>query len=128
VTESISVAVVQQILTPEFDQTPQLLEPSWFPRPTYNVSSFNAYESRTDLDSHADTTVLGKHCIVVHDTNRTADVSPFLPDLGTAEKSALLQALLLMITRMVKRLSWWLTKLYIFQLSETISFAISNVG
>ena len=31
-------------------------------------------------------TSLGKHCMVVFDTNRTADISPFLPELGTAEK------------------------------------------
>jgi hypothetical protein len=55
-------------------------------RPKYNVSSLDSYESRTDLDLHADTTVLGKHCMIVYDTNRTADVSPFLPELGTAEK------------------------------------------
>ena len=70
----------------DLDQTSGETEPSWFPRPVYNVSSFGSYESRTDLDSHADTTVLGKHCTIIYTTNRTADVSPFLPELGTAEK------------------------------------------
>ena len=30
--------------------------------------------------------MLGKHCMVIYDTNRTTDVSPFLPELGTTEK------------------------------------------
>jgi hypothetical protein len=30
--------------------------------------------------------VLGKHCLIVYETGHTADVSPFLPGLGTAEK------------------------------------------
>jgi hypothetical protein len=64
-----------------FDQTSNERNQSWF-----TVASLGAYESRTDLDSHADTTVLGKHCLVVCKTNRTANVSPFLPELGTAEK------------------------------------------
>ena len=70
----------------DLDQTPTQQNESWLPRPTYNVSASRTYKSRTDLDSQADTTVLGKHCVVVFDTNRTADVSPFLPELGTAEK------------------------------------------
>ena len=63
------------------DQTPKQQNESWFPRPTYNVSASGIYESRTDLDSHANTTVLRKHCMVVFDTSRTADVSPFCQEL-----------------------------------------------
>jgi hypothetical protein len=62
------------------------MEPTWYPHPKYNVSSLDSFESRTDLNSYADTTVLGKHCMIVYNTNCTADVSPFLPELGTAEK------------------------------------------
>jgi hypothetical protein len=68
------------------EPTPQERDQSWFPGPQYKVSSLGSYESSTYLDSHADTTVLGKHCLVVYETGRTADVSPFLPELGTAEK------------------------------------------
>ena len=67
-------------------------EPSWLPCPSYNLSSSGADESRTDLDSHTDTTVLCKHCIVVllYKTNCTVEISPFLPELGTAEKAQIL--------------------------------------
>jgi hypothetical protein len=61
-------------------------EPSWFSRPKYMVSSLSSNNSRTELDSHADTTVLGKHCLIVSQTNRTADVAAFMPDFGLAEK------------------------------------------
>ena len=89
----------------DLDQTPAQQNESWFPRPTYNVSSSGTYESRTDLDLHADTTVHGKHCMVVFDTNRTADVSPFVPELGTAETVRIIMGPSYMITQMEKRSS-----------------------
>jgi len=58
------------------DQTPTQQNESWFPRPTYKVSASGTYESRTDLDSHADTTVLGKHCMVVVESNGCLAVKP----------------------------------------------------
>ena len=70
----------------EFYQTPEGHNEYWFPCPIYSVSASGTYKSRIDLDSHADTTVLGKHCMGAYDTNRTAELSPFLPELGTAEK------------------------------------------
>jgi hypothetical protein len=95
---SFSVEAIQQEQTPLFldsdDESKEPLdnkEPPWFPRPKYNVSGLGSYNSRTDLDSHADTTVLGMHCLVVYKTNRTADVSPFLPELGKAEKVPIIQ-------------------------------------
>ena len=36
--------------------------------------------SRTDLDSHANMVVVGKHVAIVNDTGRRAEVSPFTPD------------------------------------------------
>jgi hypothetical protein len=36
--------------------------------------------SRTELDSHANMVVVGKHCLVVEWTGRTAIVNPFTPD------------------------------------------------
>jgi hypothetical protein len=43
-----------------------------------------AMSQGTDLDSHADTTVLGKHCLVIYDTNRTT--FPFLPGARNRRK------------------------------------------
>jgi len=80
------VETVHEESEENFDQTPEEQDVSWFPCPIYNVSASSTYESRTDLDSHADITVLHKYCMVFYGTNRTADVSPFLPELGTAEK------------------------------------------
>ena len=38
-----------------------------------------------ELDTHADTTVLGKHCLVVQDFNRPVDVLGWDSKLGTIE-------------------------------------------
>eukprot|EP00957_Ditylum_brightwellii_P176397 13432598-Ditylum_brightwellii.AAC.1 len=37
-------------------------------------------QSRTELDSHANMPVVGRHAYVISDTGRVADVSPFTPD------------------------------------------------
>ena len=37
-------------------------------------------ESRTELDSHANMPVVGRHAYVISDTGKVADVSPFTPD------------------------------------------------
>jgi hypothetical protein len=37
-------------------------------------------ESRTELDSHANMPVVGKHAYIIADTGRIADVNPFTPD------------------------------------------------
>ena len=37
-------------------------------------------ESRTELDSHANMPVIGKHALVLSHTGRVADVNPFTPD------------------------------------------------
>ena len=36
--------------------------------------------SRTELDSHANMPVVGRHAYIISDTGRVADVSPFTPD------------------------------------------------
>jgi hypothetical protein len=54
------------------------------------VSSLSSYGSRTELDSRADTTVLGKHCLVVSHINCTADVAAFMLDFGLAEKISII--------------------------------------
>jgi len=38
-----------------------------------------------DLDTHADNTVLGNCCLLIHDTGRKVDVSRFSTALGSIE-------------------------------------------
>ncbi len=42
-----------------------------------------------ELDTHANTTVLGKHCLVTQDFNRPVDVSGLDSTLGTIECSTI---------------------------------------
>eukprot|EP00957_Ditylum_brightwellii_P012438 939837-Ditylum_brightwellii.AAC.1 len=37
-------------------------------------------QSRTELDSHTNMPVVGRHAYVISDTERVADISPFTPD------------------------------------------------
>ena len=37
-------------------------------------------ESRTELDSHANMPVVGKHAYIIDETSKKVDVSPFTPD------------------------------------------------
>ena len=36
------------------------------------------FHGRCELDSHADTTVAGKNCVIIKYTDRSCDVAPFL--------------------------------------------------
>ena len=51
-------------------------------------------ESRTELDSHANMTVVGRHCHVLAQTGRIADVSPFSPDYDALSKVPIVDAVL----------------------------------
>ena len=42
-------------------------------------------EQRTDLDSHADTCVIGQHALIVHDFKRTVNVTGYDPLKGTMD-------------------------------------------
>jgi len=42
-------------------------------------------DSRTELDSHANMAVVGSNCIIVHNTGKSAQVSPFTSDLGVLQ-------------------------------------------
>ena len=42
-------------------------------------------ESWMELDTHADTTVLGKSCLVIHDFNKTVSVSGWDASVGSTE-------------------------------------------
>ena len=48
--------------------------------------------SRTDLDSHANMVVVGKHVAIVNDTGRRAEVSPFTPDYEALSKVPIVDA------------------------------------
>ena len=56
---------------------------------TFKLNSFNSelsvHETRSELDSHADTCVVGKEALIVHDFDRTVNVSGFDESLGTVK-------------------------------------------
>ena len=45
----------------------------------------NQHVSKTELDSHANMAVGGKHCTVISDSGKTARVKAFSPDCDTLE-------------------------------------------
>ena len=47
-------------------------------------------DPRTELDSHANMVFLGAHAFIFESTNRTCNVQPFDPSLGTASKIPIL--------------------------------------
>ena len=48
--------------------------------------------SRTDLDSHANMVVVGKHAAIINDAGRRAEVSPFTPDYEALSKAPIVDA------------------------------------
>ena len=52
-------------------------------------------ESRTELDSHANMVVLGKHSFIIQWTGKHANVSPFTPDYEALRKVPIVDAALL---------------------------------
>ena len=49
-----------------------------------NISAFSSFssQSRTELDSHADSPLVGKNAIVLYKTDITVNVTPFSDDFG----------------------------------------------
>ena len=45
-----------------------------------SVKSFKPTHGRCELDSHADTTVVGSNCILLHHTGKVCDVTPYRDD------------------------------------------------
>ena len=45
-----------------------------------NTYSNNTTYAKCELDSHADTTVAGANCIILHYTGKACDVSPYCDD------------------------------------------------
>ena len=50
-----------------------------------DVSMSSERPSRTELDSHANMPVVGKHAYIISDSGKVADVSPFTPDYNSME-------------------------------------------
>ena len=48
--------------------------------------------SRTDLDSHANMVVVGKHAAIISDAGRRAEVRPFTPDYESLSKVPIVDA------------------------------------
>jgi hypothetical protein len=57
---------------------------------TKNSETLNSY--KTELDSHANMAVIGRHSIIINDTGKTADVKPFSPDCNTLQKVKIIDA------------------------------------
>ena len=51
--------------------------------------------SRTELDSHANMVVVGRHCLVIEWSGRTAIVSPFTPDYDAMMEVPIMDAAIL---------------------------------
>lgn len=49
-------------------------------------------ETRTDLDSHANMCVFGKHCMIINDSGRYADVNGFSQELDSLRKVPIVDA------------------------------------
>jgi hypothetical protein len=50
-----------------------------------NANMNEEEDSRTELDSHANMPVVGRHAYIVSDTGRVADMSPFTPDYASMQ-------------------------------------------
>jgi hypothetical protein len=54
--------------------------------------SIDDEKSRTELDSHANMVVVGRHALIISNTGRTAEVSPFTPDYEALQKVPIVDA------------------------------------
>ena len=57
-------------------------------------SVYHHDEYHTELDSHADTCVVGKHCLVTHTYDKKVNVSGYDPNLGSMRGMAIVSAAL----------------------------------
>ena len=58
------------------------------------VRGLEHIESRTELDTHADTCVIGKHCLITHEYDRYVSVSGFDPLQGSVKDLKIVSAAL----------------------------------
>ena len=63
-----------------------------------NISASSSYssQSRTELESHADSPVVGKNAIILYKTDMTVNVTPFSDDFGMMPEFQLYMKRLLM--------------------------------
>ena len=54
---------------------------------------FDNFASRTELDSHANMVVVGKHCVIFDDTGKTCTVNAFSESTGKLENVPIVDAL-----------------------------------
>ena len=69
-------------------------------------TSIAVVETKIQLDSHADTCVVGDHCLIVHDLNRPVNVYGYNPKAGTKHAHLVNAAVLIPYLRQVKLLSF----------------------
>jgi hypothetical protein len=57
----------------------------------------NDEKSGTEMDSHANMVVVGRHALVLSNTGRTAEVSPFTPDYDALQKVPIIYAVIIYV-------------------------------
>jgi hypothetical protein len=58
------------------------------------AGSTNYYETHTELNSHADTCIMGKECLVIHETHRLLNVVPCSDMLGGMDNKPIISTVL----------------------------------
>ena len=61
---------------------------------TMEIDEDNDVMPRTDLDSHANMVVIGKHAEILNVSGRTADVSPFSPEYESMKRVPIVDAII----------------------------------
>ena len=51
-------------------------------------------DSRTELDTHADTCVVGKHCLITHEFDRLVSVTGYDPNQGKVKDLKIVSAVI----------------------------------
>jgi hypothetical protein len=74
--------------------------------------STNNERSRTELDSHTNMVVVGRHALVLSNTGRTAEVSPFTPDYDALQKVPIVDAAILYVCPYTNNLYVLITRTY----------------
>jgi hypothetical protein len=72
-----------------------------------NDEDMGAEQSRTELDSHANMPVVGRHAFIISDTGRVANVNAFTPDYKPMQLSIVDGPLSNMIVHMTDRPTCW---------------------
>ena len=57
-----------------------------------NSTSVNVTQSRTELDSHADTCTVGKNALITHVHNRLVNVHAYDPTMGSQQNMSIVNA------------------------------------